>query len=288
MGFRKFALGSHFAPAYRCMMRPEQSIPKPKRRSALRVRLGLSYHRAKRSLANALDRQAYADTRELQDLPHPIFSHQTPLFRPLIGVARPLMDAKVTNLRRAVEAIDGLVLAPGEALSFWRRVGAPLATRGFVKGFALHEGKVVPSIGGGLCQASNLLFWMAAHSPLQLMERWRHSYDVFADVRRTQPFGSGATVAFNHRDLRLLNPTAHRYQIRLWLSPTHLHGALNADAPLPEPITVEESDHAITSQWWGGYARHNKLWRVQGARRSLLVENNALLLYEPLLSADTT
>ena len=125
---------------------------------------------------------------------------------------------------------------------------------------------------------------MAAHSPLTIVERWRHSYDVFADVRRTQPFGSGATVAYNHRDLRFRNDTVHTYQIRLWLSPTHLHGALNSDAALDTPISVEESDHAITSEWWGGYARHNKLWRVQGTQRSLLVRNHALLLYEPLLS----
>lgn len=258
-------------------------LPKPIVRGRARALIGLAYHRGRRTLANRLDRQTYASQREMQDLPHTIFAHQTPLFRPLAGVDRALMMAKVTNLRRAVEAIDGITLTPGQALSFWRRVGRPSRTRGFVEGFALSDGKIVPSIGGGLCQASNLLFWLAAHSPLTILERWRHSYDVFADVRRTQPFGSGATVAFNHRDLRLRNETAHTYQMRLWLSPTHLHGALNCDAPLSAPIRIEESDHAITSQWWGGYARHNKLWRVQGDQRSLLVENNAMLLYEHLI-----
>ena len=266
----------------------KHSTLKPERQSAVQAHLGIFCQRAKRSLANRLDRQAYARRRELQDLPHAIFSHQTPLFRPLVGAARPLMDAKVTNLRRAVEALDGLVLDPGEALSFWRCLGAPRAVRGFVEGFALQDGKVLPAMGGGLCQASNLLFWMAVHSPLTIQERWRHSYDVFPDVGRTQPFGSGASVVFNHRDLRLLNASAYRYQIRLWLSPTQLHGALNADAPLPEPIRVEESDHAITRQEWGGYTRHNKIWRVQGDRRTLLVKNNALLVYEPPESAATS
>ena len=51
---------------------------------------------------------------------------------------------------------------------------------------------------------SNLLFWLIAHSPMTLVERWRHGYDAFPDAGRTQPFGSGATVVFNHRDLRFL------------------------------------------------------------------------------------
>ena len=260
-------------------------MQKPIQRSALRARLGLAYHQTKRRLANALDHRAYADARALQDLPHTIKTHETPLFRPLKSVDRALMEAKVSNLRRAVEAIDGLLIAPGKSFSYWRRLGAPTLGRGFVPGFALENGKVVASIGGGLCQSSNLLFWLIAHSPLTLLERWRHSYDVFPDAARTQPFGSGATVAFNHRDFRFVNQTTSTFQLRLWLSPNHLHGALNADAPLPAPIGIEESDHQISNLWWGGYMRMNKLWQVQAGQRHLLVENQALLLYEPLIEA---
>ena len=260
-------------------------IKKPIQRSRLRARAGLFYHQTKRRIANALDRRPYADARMLQDLPHSIKTHQTPLFRPLKDVDRALMEAKVTNLRRAVEAIDGLVLQPGESFSFWRRLGAPTLARGFVEGFALENGRVVASPGGGLCQSSNLLFWLVAHSPLTLLERWRHSFDVFPDAARTQPFGSGATVSFNHRDFRFANLTSAPYQIRLWLSPSHLHGALNSDAPLHAPISIEESDHEISSLWWGGYMRANKLWQVQDGQRTLLVSNVAQLLYEPLISA---
>ena len=120
------------------------------------------------------------------------------------------------------------------------------------------------------------------------VERWRRPYDSFADVGRTQPFGSGASVIFNHRDLRLLNTTALTFQIRMWLSPTHLHGAMNADAPLPAAIRVEEREHAIRPHPLGGYSRHNSLWRIQGERESLLVRNNARMLYSPTLPSPST
>ena len=72
-------------------------------------------------------------------------------------------------------------------------------------GMVLHNGGFKPGVGGGLCQLSNLIYWMTLHTPLTVVERWRHSYDVFPDAERTQPFGSGATVAYNHIDLQIRN-----------------------------------------------------------------------------------
>lgn len=50
-----------------------------------------------------------------------------------------------------------------------------------------------------------------AHAtPLTVVERYRHSHDVFPDANRTQPSGSGATCAYPHRDLMIRNDTEHR------------------------------------------------------------------------------
>jgi len=49
--------------------------------------------------------------------------------------------------------------------------------------------------------------------PLAVTERWRHNYDVFPDSDRTQPFGSGATVAFNYIDLQITNETNSTFQL---------------------------------------------------------------------------
>ena len=50
-------------------------------------------------------------------------------------------------------------------------------------------GEVKTSIGGGICQLANLLYWMALHTPLEVIERHHHSFDPFPDSGRTLPFG---------------------------------------------------------------------------------------------------
>ncbi|MEI3305467.1 MAG: VanW family protein [Dysosmobacter sp.] len=56
---------------------------------------------------------------------------------------------------------------------------------------------------------------MTLHTPLTVVERYRHSHDVFPDANRTQPFGSGATCAYPHRDLMIRNDTQQPFQLCL-------------------------------------------------------------------------
>ena len=50
----------------------------------------------------------------------------------------------------------------------------------------------------------------------------RQGYDVFPDVNRTQPFGSGATCYYPHGDLMLRNDTSDDFQLVIAVSYTHL------------------------------------------------------------------
>lgn len=190
---------------------------------------------------------------------HLVFQHDSLLLRPLKGVDMYLQYNKVTNLRLAAERLNNLVVQPGETFSFWRLVGKPTARRGFLEGLVLENGRVAKGIGGGLCQMGNLIYWMALHSPLTVTERWRHSYDVFPDVGRTAPFGSGATLAWNYIDLQLKNNTDEPFQLCIWLTETHLHGAIRS-ARAPEfHYEIEERNHVIRHEPQGSYSRHNQL-----------------------------
>jgi vancomycin resistance protein VanW len=224
-------------------------------------------------------------------LPVEVFAHATPLFRDLPQVDMYLQENKVTNLRLAAARVDGVVIPPGGCFSFWYCVGNPSARRGFLPGLVLRRGKVGVGVGGGLCQMGNLLHWMALHSPLRIAERHRHSYDVFPDQARTLPFGSGATLAWNYVDLQLHNHGDIPLQLAVWLSPTHLHGSIRAAAPLDTYYEVEEQNHLIRHEPWGGYSRHNQLLRHCRRKndQSLLhseiaVENHALMMYQPFLA----
>lgn len=222
------------------------------------------------------------------DFPHELITHATPLMRRLAGVDPDLQRGKVTNLRLAVARLDGLVVEPGRWLSFWRQVGVPSRRRGFVDGMVLSHGQIGAGVGGGMCQLTNLLYWMTLHTPLTVVERWRHSYDVFPDVGRTQPFGSGATCAWPVLDLQVTNRTSWRFRLGLEVTGTDLVGRWTADAPVPLHYEVYEAGHVITNDLPGVFVRRNTIRRrvldegVEVGDEAVAV-NEARLMYAPFL-----
>lgn len=207
-------------------------------------------------------RPAYRLTTAPADgFPHVAIEHATPLIRELAGLDMRLQHSKVTNLRLAAAALDGVVVRPGERLSFWRRVGPPSAARGFAEGLVLRQGELSAGVGGGLCQVTNLLYWLTVHTPLTVVERWRHSFDVFPDAGRTQPFASGATCAWPTLDLQVANPTRTAFRLGIEVTDTHLVGRWTTATPLAEKYEVYEVDHRIVAEPDGGRTRSNEVRR---------------------------
>ncbi|QQS33917.1 MAG: VanW family protein [Acidobacteriota bacterium] len=268
-----------------------RSIPKPERRSRLRNILGREYYTAKRRLSWLANSRKFAKPAANIRLEHSIFKHRSTILRPLRDVEMYLQHNKRTNLRLAIERIEGAVIRPGDTLSVWRLVGRPTASRGFLEGLVLHNGRIEKGIGGGLCQLGNLLYWIALHSPLTIAERYRHGFDVFPDINRSIPFACGATLAYNYIDLQLRNDTSRSYQVRLWMDDEYLHGELFSDSPSEFKYEIFETDHQMKLQPWGGYTRHNRIWRrrtslIDGmTEEELITENHAIMMYEPLLTA---
>jgi vancomycin resistance protein VanW len=265
---------------------------KPIKRSGIRLFFGVRYYRLKRFLEWLSGSRRYALKRQSEKLPYVHFRHQTPLLRKLKDVEMWMQHNKVTNLRLAAQRLDGVVVHPGETFSYWRLIGKPTRRKGYVDGMLLSHGQVTSGVGGGLCQLSNLIYWMTLHTPLTVTERYRHSYDVFPDSGRTQPFGSGATCFYNYIDLQIANRTQQRFQLHVFLTDTHLVGEWRSDHPPTRRYEVYEQAHWITPAIWGGYERHNRLCRrVFSLAGELLddepvVENHALMMYEPLLPGD--
>jgi len=152
---------------------------KPIARSKLRKIAGRQYFIWKRYLKWYTKHSKLAVSRAAADLPFRVMEHATPLLRSLRNVDMQLQVNKITNLRLAVAKLDGLVVKPGETFSYWRNIGKPTRRKGYLEGMVLHYGKFHSGTGGGLCQLSNLIYWMTIHTPLTVTERHRHSYDVF-------------------------------------------------------------------------------------------------------------
>lgn len=260
---------------------------KPIKRGKIRRILGHLYYSTKRY--GIWLRKSYAKERMGADIGIEIFRHETLLLRKLKDVDMRLQHNKITNLKIASAKIDGLVLRPGETFSYWRLIGKAQKSKGYLPGMVLSSGKVTEGIGGGLCQLSNLIYWLTLHTPLTVTERHRHSYDVFPDSHRTQPFGSGATCAYNYLDLQIRNQTQHTYQLRIFLTQTHLVGTWRQDGEKIYTYQVYEKKHWISHEFWGGYLRHNELWRkVYDLDNHLIsdewvTENHALMMYSPML-----
>lgn len=267
---------------------------KPIQRSPFRIFLGKKYYRIRRYLDWYIGGIKYASKKKSSLLPFLAFKHQTPLLRELKDVDMWLQHNKVKNLKVASNTLNGVLLQPGETFSYWRLIGDTTKRKGYVDGMILFYGKVTTGVGGGLCQLSNLIYWMTLHSPLTIIERYRHSYDVFPDSRRSQPFGSGATCAYNYLDLQIKNETNQIYQLVIYFTETHLVGEWRADTPPNKTYEVYEKEHRITQEYWGGYIRNNKIYRkVYNLENELIddefiTENHAIMMYEPLLTEGTS
>ena len=128
------------------------------------------------------------------------------------------------------------------------------------------------------------------HTPLTVAERWRHGFDVFPDINRKIPFACGATLSYNYVDLQIKNETREPYQINLWLDEEYLNGEIKSDGEPVYDYEVFETDHLIKTQIWGGYTRHNKIWKRRihkfdhQSEEELVTENHAIMMYNPLLT----
>lgn len=270
-------------------MTDEQQVDKPKQRSELRKFLGREYFIIKRQINWLFGGINFAKADSNIKLDYSLIKHKSFLLRPLKDVEMYLQHNKVTNLKIAISHLDKVIIKPGQTFSIWRLVGRPTKSKGYLDGMTLHNGKISKDTGGGLCQLGNLLYWMALHTPLTIKERWRHSYDVFPDINRTIPFACGATLAYNYIDLQLENNTDKIFQINLWLDNEYLNGQITCNSDLKTKYDIYETDHMFKQQWWGGYTRHNRIWKKitnlddNIITEELVTENNAIMMYNPLL-----
>ena len=266
-----------------------RQLQPPIPRSWLRLRLGKAYYAGRRYLLWCSPRYRWASKRQSIPLPHRQATHATPLYRHLRGEEMELQQNKVINLQLAAAKLNGVLLYPGETFSYWRLIGKPSRKKGYREGMVLFLGRIGSDVGGGLCQMSNLIFWMTLHTPLTVVERYRHSHDVFPDSNRTQPFGSGATCAYPHRDLMIRNDTDRIYQLCVRVTQTHLEGEWRAEAPPEFQYRILERNPRMEQASWGGYVRHNELFRqvfdLEGVllREEFLFANDAIMMYSPLL-----
>lgn len=159
--------------------------------------------RARRGLWNALHPVRSLVKGQLDAFPVVLVESRSRLWSETDPAERRLQMGKVSNLRIACRAFHRCVLPAGEVVSFWKQVGRPGGSKGFVAGRQVQEGCVIPAIAGGICQLSNALYQVGLKGGLAVVERHAHTRRPSASMS-----GPDATVAWNHVDLRLRSAEA--------------------------------------------------------------------------------
>ncbi len=204
---------------------------------------------------------------------HVIARHASPLRRAGTTPDPRLQHGKERNVALVCARLDRAVLAPGQQLSYHHAVGRPSLARGFAPGLELHGGVLAEGTGGGACQVANLLYYLALIGAMTIVERHRHTLDLFPDAERRVPFGCGATVFYNWADLRIANPLDVPVVLRIGVERGELVGELRAGAPVDLRAEVYEVDHRFVE-------RDGAIWRENRIRRRIARASDGALLID--------
>lgn len=105
------------------------------------------------------------------------------------------------NIDNAAGKLDGLVISPGELVSFNTVVGERSETNGFQKSWEIFKGEMVEGVGGGTCQVASTLHAAVLFAGLDILERLPHSRPS-----SYIPMGLDSTVVYPSVDLKIRNP----------------------------------------------------------------------------------
>jgi vancomycin resistance protein YoaR len=128
-------------------------------------------------------------------------------------------SARVHNIQLAAAKFDGLLVAPGETVSFNEAIGDISAAEGYRETKIIMDGTTAEGVGGGVCQVSTTLFRAAFWAGLPIVERHAHGYRVaYYEQGGIEP-GLDATIYSPSVDLKFVNDTGAWLLIETFTNP---------------------------------------------------------------------
>jgi vancomycin resistance protein YoaR len=110
--------------------------------------------------------------------------------------------SRIPNIRKAASYLNGVIVGPGETLSFNRIVGPRTEARGFSDAPVIVADELERGVGGGVCQVASTLFGAAMLGGFEIVKRRSHSRPS-----GYAPLGLDAVVIYDENiDLQLRNP----------------------------------------------------------------------------------
>lgn len=142
-------------------------------------------------------------------------------------------EARVHNIRAAAQAINGVLVAPGEVFSFNAAVGPRSKEAGYLEAPVVVEDELVPGVGGGICQVSSTLYNAVLLAGLDVVARANHS------VAPTYvPVGRDATVAYDYIDFRFRNDGPGHVMMASHVGKDSVTVKVYGDAPADREVVI--------------------------------------------------
>ena len=183
-------------------------------------------------LGMTLDKNKYANNISMKQLPYHVFKSSCPMYNEKTGFDMVYQENKVFNLKLAAMTLSYLVIEPQETFSFWKIVRKADDKEQFREGLTVTNGVLTAELGGGLCQMSNLLFWLFLHTPLTIVERHGHRKKDFPEPPSDAPIGVDAAISEGWLDLKVRNDTDISFQIVISFDENNIYGEIFASEKL--------------------------------------------------------
>lgn len=117
---------------------------------------------------------------------------------------------RVKNIRNGINKLNGLLIKPDEEFSLLAALRPFTTEGGYLPELVIKGDKIIPEIGGGLCQIGSTAFRMAMKSGMPITARRNHSLVVryYNDPSNGNP-GTDATIYDPAPDFKFLNDTGN-------------------------------------------------------------------------------
>jgi vancomycin resistance protein VanW len=240
----------------------------------------------KRHLKNLLSYEKIAKTTRKEKLPNIVSSHSSNMIKRAKGIDLKLQENKAINIMLANSKINGIIIHPNEVFSFWVTVGKVSKKKGFKDGRIMLKNKLIPGIGGGLCNLANAIHLLVLHSPLEVIEFHNHSDALAPDEGKRVPFSTGTSVSYNNVDYRFRNNTDQDFQLLLWCEGEILYAELRSEREFPWCYKLVEENHHFRKEE-NKYYRISKIYREVSdkataniLKRELVLDNHSEVMYD--------
>jgi len=208
-----------------------------------------------------MDANKYAKKILKDTLKYKVFTTKEKMINPKSGYDIKYQINKVDNLKLVASTINKVVIKPNEIFSFWMLAKDAEKNGKYKKGLAMVNNKIVPVEGGGLCQISNLLFWIFLHTPLTVIERHPHSAETMPQPNSNKPEGVDATIAEGWLDLKVKNETQETFQLLIEFDDEFIYVTILSDM-LQEVVYSAESRNLKYTKENQKIYRYNEIYKL--------------------------